>query len=188
MRRKTQISNFVRRKIEYLKQTSNYDRGVLARLRKGVGKHPAEYPDAFGILLQEMPEDFLSKNGELTVEEWSCYTALTLFALNSQESDCEGNVSIGSALNQLVKTQGDEKALARAQEKYRMLAASSDMNGMAVRLRGITTLLRSNGISLNYAQLAGDLYQFWKDKKEVSLKWGQDLYKVERDSESVSNP
>jgi CRISPR system Cascade subunit CasB len=46
-------------------------------------------------------------------------------------------------------------------------------------LRGAVQLLRGQGISLDYARLAGDLYQYqYPDfQTDVRLRWGQDYYR-----------
>jgi CRISPR system Cascade subunit CasB len=50
---------------------------------------------------------------------------------------------------------------------------------MSQHLRGTVQLLRGEGISLDYARLAGDLYLYQNSnyQTDVRLRWGQDYYR-----------
>lgn len=188
MGRKAQIEAFVGRKIHILQAESDLGSGkaMLANLRRGIGREPGELPQLFGILLLDMPEEFWSKNGTATKEEWVCYTALTLYALHQQGYDAKSqhmhtdeDVSLGKAMYRLAASyDGDPNAEQRVVQKMRMLATSADVKELSHHLRGIVQLFKANGISLNYRRLAGDLYemQFPEGKRKVCLRWGQDFY------------
>lgn len=87
--------------------------------------------------------------------------------------------SLGSALRLLMYKSNDSNAEERVLKKIQILITSNDMDEFAYHLKSIITLLRSEAISLNYAELAEDVYdfQFEESKKRVSLKWGQDFYR-----------
>ena len=188
MGRKAEIETFVGRKIQILQAESDLGSGkaMLANLRRGIGREPGELPQLFGILLSDIPEDFWSKNGTATKEEWVCYTALTLYALHqqgynakSQHMHTDEDVSLGKAMYRLAASyDGDPNAEQRVVQKMRMLATSADVKELSHHLRGIVQLFKANGISLNYRRMAGDLYemQFPEGKRKVCLKWGQDFY------------
>ena len=188
MGRKAEIETFVGRKIYILQAEADLSSGkaMLANLRRGVGREPGELPQLFGILLSDMPEDFWSKSGTATKEEWVCYTALTLYALHQQGYDAKSQhmhtdegVSLGKAMYKLASSyDGDPNAEQRVVQKMRILATSADVKELSHHLRGIVQLLKANGISLNYKRLAGDLYemQFPDGKRKVCLRWGQDFY------------
>ena len=188
MGRKAEIETFVGRKIYILQAEADLSSGkaMLANLRRGVGREPGELPQLFGILLSDMPEDFWSKSGTATKEEWVCYTALTLYALHQQGYDAKSQhmhtdegVSLGKAMYKLAASyDGDPNAEQRVVQKMRILATSADVKELSHHLRGIVQLLKANGISLNYKRLAGDLYemQFPDGKRKVCLRWGQEFY------------
>ncbi len=79
MSRSKEIMSFVNKKIFYLQQLEGSSQGnaELACLRRGIGKNPGEMPDLWGILYEDMPENFIGNTDEPSKEEWSCYTALT---------------------------------------------------------------------------------------------------------------
>lgn len=188
MSRKTEIKNFVSRKIHILQAEADFGSGkaMLANLRRGVGREIGELPQVLGILLQDMPENFWSEDGTATREEWVCYTVLTLYALHQQGYDTkkqwmhtEEEVSMGRALYRLKNSyDNDPNAEQRIVQKLRTLASAVDRKELSYHLRGIVQLLKSNGIPMNYKNLAEDLYdmQFSDGKRRVCLKWGQDFY------------
>lgn len=186
---KADIENFVGWKIHILQAEAESGGGkaMLANLRRGIGHEPGELPQLFGILLQDMPEKFLSQRGEATRQEWVCYTALTLFALHQQgyhkgslQMHTDDEVSLGTALARLRDAcGGDPNAEQRMVQKLRTLATAVDKKELSYHLRGIVQLLKSNGIAINYKKLAGDLYEmlFPESKRRVCLRWGQDFYR-----------
>lgn len=188
MGKKEEIEVFVGRKIHVLQAEADLGSGkaMLANLRRGIGHEPGELPQLFGILLSDMPEDFWSKSGIATKEEWVCYVSLTLYALHQQGYDARSQhmhtdekVSLGKAMYKLAASyDGDPNAEQRVVQKLRMLATAVDSRELAHHLRGIIQLLKSNGIPLNYKKLAGDLYemQFLEGRSKVCLRWGQDFY------------
>lgn len=188
MSKKTEIENFVRTKIDMLQKKADSGKGkaMLANLRRGIGHELGEVPQLLEIFLSDMPEEFLSHNGNATNEEWACYVALTLYALHQQGYEVKSRpmhtdeeISLGKAMYMLVNAyEGDPNAEQRMVQKLRMLATSANRKELSHHLRGIVQLLKSFGISINYKKLAEDLYdmQFPEGKRQVCLKWGQDFY------------
>lgn len=188
MGKKTEVESFVGRKIHILQAEADLGSGkaMLANLRRGIGHEPGELPQLLGILLSDMPEEFWSKDGTATREEWVCYTVLTLYALHQQGYDVgsqpmhtdEGG-SLGKALYRLQASyEGDPNAEQRIVQKLRTLTTSVNRQEMSHHLRGIVQLLKSKGIDMNYKRLAGDLYEMQsaEGKRQVCLRWGQDFY------------
>lgn len=185
---KKEVEKFVGSRLHILQAEADSGgrRAMFANLRRGVGREPGELPQLFGILLQDMPEDFQSRDGNATREEWACYTALTLYALHQQGNDPKGKqmhteeeVTMGKALALLEASYGqDPNAEQRMVQKLRTLATAANEKELSYHLRGIVQLLKSEGISINYKKLAGDLYEmgFPEGKRRVCLRWGQDFY------------
>ena len=74
MSKKSEVQNFVSKKIYLLQAEAGLSSGkaMMANLRLGIGHEPGEMPQLFGIILSDMPEDFISKNGIATKEDWVC--------------------------------------------------------------------------------------------------------------------
>jgi len=194
MSRKSEIEQFVNKKIYALEQMAGESaaNAMYANLRRSVGKAPGEEPSVFGIILRDMPEEFLSRNGEATKEEWACHIALTLYALHQQGNNpqnhpvnsTDNKLSMGASMQNLVIREADQNAEQRMQQRLQMLATAKDIVAISYHLRGIIKLFRANGIVCNYAKLAGDLYemQFRDQKTKVCLRWGQDFYRSNNNS------
>lgn len=154
--------------------------GELATLRRGIGKTPGDQPNLWGILFEGLPEDLMSASGLPSYAEWGIYTALTLYALHQQGSSasiqCDG-VGIGAAVARLVENEDDRPRIAR---RFNAFATSNDMTEAAYHLRGLVQLLKAENISLDYAMLACELYEYQmndENRSRIRLKWGQDFYR-----------
>ena len=132
-------------------------RAELAELRRGVGRQPGDLPALWGALLADMPEQLQGSNGP-SKAEWAVYTALTLFALHQQGE-------AGVSMNQPGRTLGGA-----VWQLAKKTAVGQDWTESSV--------LRREGIPLDYPQLAEDLYQyqFVDGAPNVRLRWGRDLY------------
>lgn len=188
MGRSEDIRQFMKKKLAYITQVSDQGEGkaYLSNLRKGIGHIPGEMPELMGILLTDMPEEFMSKGRRATKEEWACYTALTLFAMHQQGNDLKAHpmntdegISIGTAMREFVLQGKDSNAMERMAVKLQALGSSKDINELSYHLKSIIHLLKSDGIQLNYPELAVDIYeyQFQERLPEVRLRWGQDFYR-----------
>ena len=193
---KGRIKEYITKKIFSLQNSVNdgYVKATLANLRRGIGSEPGEDLNLLGFILLDMPESFMSKSGVPTKEEWTCYITLTLYALHQQGYDIHnksmhtnGERSLGGAMKALFSTysKSDKNAEQRTLKKLQMLVSSVNMREFSVHLRSIVNLIKREAIPLNYAQLAGDIYdfQFEESKNRVSLRWGQDFYKNKKDDE-----
>lgn len=181
---KKKINNFVFGRINSLTNSldSNRTKAQLAQLRRGIGKQPGEIPELWGMFLQDLPEELMSKRGKPTYAEWAIYTTLTLFALHQQGhrntsmyASGEEN-RLGRAVRKLINNEDDEE---RIRLKLSLVSDSSDMEELSYRLRTIIRLLSASNIELDYTDLAVDLFQFqFEDSADkVRLKWGEDFYR-----------
>jgi len=181
--RAEQVSAYTKNKLQYLIQESGKNnKAILAEIRKGVGKQPGEIPKLWGILFENMPEDMMGKGLYASKAEWAIYIALTLFAFHQQghsvTDDCmhSSESSLGKAVAGLVTEEGKEERIIR---RFNSMATADEISGVSYHLRNIIQLLREDGLKIDYAGLASDLYlyQFDDIAPSIRLKWGQDFYK-----------
>ena len=71
-----------------------------------------------------------------------------------------------------------EDAMKRVLRRLNAAATANSITALGHTLRGLVQLLRAEGIALDYAALAGDIYryQFPESAAQVRLSWGQDFY------------
>jgi CRISPR system Cascade subunit CasB len=180
----SEIYRYVQQKIHYICSIPGDGprKAILAKLRHGIGKKPGEDPELWGILLEGLPEKWLSNRGEPSPAEWAIYTSLTLFALHQQGNDpqCRSmqgqGVSLGRAVRGLVKDDEDEERILR---RFRQVVGADSMPELTHYLRSMVQLLRQEDIPLDYGALANDLYQFQfpEAAARVRLRWGEDYYR-----------
>ena len=181
-------------------------RAELAQLRRGVGRQPGELPALWGSFLAEMPEELRGTDGP-SKAEWAIYLALTLYALHQQGANrAEGSMNqpgqtLGSAVRLLAEktVNGEDQAEKEADEekwaessvcrRFNILATADSMPEISHYLRGMIQLLRREKISLDYPQLAVDLYrlQFVESAPNVRLQWGRELYALKNEQKEKEN-
>jgi CRISPR system Cascade subunit CasB len=176
------VIGLAKNKLNGLLNMSNegQQKALLANLRRGIGHSPGELPALWGILFDCVQDEFL----ENQQYEWALYTALTLFALHQQGHDpktepmYQEGIGLGQAIACLVDSQLENEE--RITRRFNQIATSADLLEMSQHLRGTVQLLRGEGISLDYARLAGDLYQYQNPSRQtdVRLHWGQDYYRT----------
>ena len=177
------VYSYTAAKIAYLKslEETGAGKGMLAELRRGIGKSPGELPELWGMIFDRMPEELLGKcRNEISSTEWAVYTVLTLYALHKQGADYEVNkqgASIGAAAAGLVESEDD---MPRVTNRFQLVVTANSPFDLAYHMRGLIQLFKSNSIPLDYAALAKDLYLFniSDAANSVKLRWGRDFYRV----------
>ncbi len=187
-----QVYSYVERQIHRLQALPPHpQKAMLAKLRRGVGKDPGELPELWGIFLQELPEELMSKTGQPTAAEWAIYVSLTMFALHQQGRERSMNseeMKFGQAVRLLAEP-GQEPQEGSAYRRFSALVTAQSLLEISQHLRGIIQLLRQKEIPLNYPALAKDLFllQFPSSAPQVKLRWGQDYYYIPQEKENNKN-
>ncbi len=179
--RKAMVRQYVRGRLAQWQREKNEHlvRADMAHLRRGIGKRPGDLPELWGLLFSGFPEELMSRDGEPTRAEWAVSGALTLYALHRQGMDnahADGR-RLGLAVREIA---GDsEDALKAVQRRFNAFATARSMPECMQHLRGLVQLMKSHEVSLDYAELAADLYEFQTSDgaARVRLRWGQDFYR-----------
>ena len=173
------VKGYVGWKINFLHDRSDTGpgRGIMANLRRGVGKSPGEIPELWGMIFDKMPEELLGKS-KASPAEWAVYTALTLYALHQQGNENFMNVedvSVGKAASILAKNEDDEDRIRR---RLGLVVTATSPFDLAYHLRGVIQLLSRDAIGLDYARLARELYLMNNEEraKDIKLSWGREFY------------
>ncbi|GLZ77714.1 hypothetical protein Afil01_25210 [Actinorhabdospora filicis] len=165
---------------------SGYRKGVpsaaaeLARLRRAYGKAPGEVldvatetavdPGLFGVPPDDAP----------TRVEWAVHLAVCLHAHHQQSVTESGmhrqGVGFGRAVGELMNAETQHADALR--KRFTAAGTATDLDELAVHLRGLIGRLRQHRIALDYGRLAADLFA-WQDPAEVPgvrMAWSRDLY------------
>lgn len=186
-----EVAGLAERRIRQIQTLPEHPRrAALANLRRGIGRSPGELPELWGSFLQEMPPEFFAQSGTPTAAEWAVYLALTLFALHQQSQDkpmCAQGAGIGQAVRRLAAGQREDPQESGAFKRFSALITSDSIEEVSHHLRGLVQLLRSEGLPLDYPQLAFDLFelQFPDSAPRVKLRWGQDYFYQPHETQGV---
>lgn len=154
--------------------------GVLARLRRGVGRSPGfdytleEYlavpPDLIRYAPPESPAD----------EEHAAHDAVTLYALHQQSQRrpmyLRGN-GLGVAVSRLVDASSGPEGVRR---RFAALGTATTYTETIHHLRGLTMMLREQEIPVDYGLLADDLLTLRRPdgQRTVQAIWGREFYRA----------
>lgn len=160
-------------------------KAALAALRHSIGKPLGKSPAVCSILLENMPETFLSKNGIETRAERAIYAALQLYAIQKQgrrgkeENDTVKN--IGEALRKIREDAGQE-AMDR---RFVLMLSATSFDDLLYRLRQLMKLAKGkNALPIDIAVLANDLFCYLMGAEErVCLRWAEAYYQIEKKKE-----
>jgi CRISPR system Cascade subunit CasB len=87
--------------------------------------------------------------------------------------------TLGRAARSLaIKRDGVNFECGPAKRRFIAAAASKTIQGFSRHLRGLIQLMRADNITLDYPELAENLYEFQLQdgSDRMRLKWGQDFY------------
>lgn len=158
-------------------------KAMLANLRNSIGRDIENSVDIWPLIFEYMPEEFLSQNGTITVEERALIVTLQLYALHQQGISSSVNATdrkqfsnIGSSLK-FLRTEEKTDAIDR---RFNALVTASTFSELEHHLRYLVKMLRSKGkgtIKINYTQLANDLFWYQLGKQQsIKLNWGRSYY------------
>lgn len=134
---------------------------LLAQLRRGAGKLPHEVPELWGITgTDQLFQERSLGEKEATRAETALFVAITLYALHQQSRSDRmhrRDANLGAAVRKLMLT--NEVLDEPIRRRFVRVGTATTIDILAYRLREIISLLRRESIPLDYAGLAGDLYE-----------------------------
>ena len=168
---------------------SSNGRANLANIRNSINRPLTESIDILPLLFKYLPEDFLSSDGKLSLEEKAIVTTIQLYSLHQQaesesvllSKDAEKWKNFGYSLSFLRK---GEDSLA-ADRRFNTMITSSTFEELSHHMRQMIKLLKSKtDAKVNYTKLSGDLYKFLTGYgEEVKFSWASRYYFVKNEKE-----
>ena len=168
---------------------SSNGRANLANIRNSINRPLTESIDLLPLLFRYLPEDFLSSDGKLSLEEKAIVTTIQLYSLHQQaesesvllSKDAEKWKNFGYSLSFLRK---GEDSLA-ADRRFNTMITSSTFEELSHHMRQMIKLLKSKtDAKVNYTKLSGDLYKFLTGYgEEVKFSWASRYYFVKKEKE-----
>lgn len=159
-------------------------KAALAKLRHATGRDVGNVLAVVPFIFEKMPESFLGRTGTLTKEERAILATTELYAWHQQGKERSMNSeekykNIGKSLRRL--RQGPEKEA--MDRRFTTLITASDFDELTYYLRQMIRLLRAKTEeTINYPQLANDLYGFLQgDREKWRISWARDYYSTKGD-------
>ncbi|MDY0247402.1 MAG: type I-E CRISPR-associated protein Cse2/CasB [Kiritimatiellia bacterium] len=186
------IQEFVKGKIGLLQNDSPWSKAMLAKLRRGIGKDPAETPGIWEVTLDGIPGELTGYEGTgnfvANEAEMAIHAALTLYSLHQQGNGFPVNApdrSFASAIRNLISAdKANENAIKR---RFDAIITSDSLTELSNHARGLIQMMRASKtpVTFDYPRLAKDLYRFQYDegREEVRLSWGLDFYRMMENKE-----
>jgi CRISPR type I-E-associated protein CasB/Cse2 len=166
------------------------DSAALSACRRGLGKPPMDVPAMWPYLV---PVRDKARPFDRERVETAVHHVLALYATHQQtrRERTSGSVhqrladgqplGLGEVCRRLARKETSSRDLdAGVQRRFHAAATSVSINELVGHLRGLVTLLRGAGISLDYQQLAQDLadWQSPERRARVRRQWGRDFHHV----------
>ncbi|MFT3983833.1 MAG: type I-E CRISPR-associated protein Cse2/CasB [Lachnospiraceae bacterium] len=154
-------------------------KAILSRLRNSIGRDISETIAIWPLLFEEVPLEYLSKNGIPTNQENAILAALQLYALHQQGKsksvhESTGN-NIGKALHDIRDT--NNTALDR---RFNALITSGNFKELITHLRHLISIFKQEAdTKIDYAKLAKDFYWYQMSSESANrmrMRWGQGYY------------
>lgn len=157
------------------------DRGALAALRRGLGKPPGTAPEMFPFVAPHLP-----RNASPLLER-ACYLVAALFALHpsSWETPKPGDLStnLGASFAVLAQRSTNRQGVTR-RFLHLLLAHEEEL---ADHLRHAVSLLKSQSVPVDWAQLLWDVQRWSSDDRRVQRQWARAYYERLPSGEEVND-
>lgn len=155
-------------------------KATLAKLRHSTGQPLSRIVAIWPIVFEKLPEEFLGYRGDMTPEERVILTTLQLYAWQQQGQNESVNTdekykNMGDSLRALRKGT-DTMAVDR---RFNVMITAENFDELIYYLRQMIKLLKSKTEeTVNYPQLANDLYWFLQGQEEkMRISWAEAYYK-----------
>lgn len=168
---------------------SSTSRAHLARMRRGTSSQTFD-PTVTAVAFTDLPAELVGRSDDLSYAERSILSALSLYSVHQQSQSTamhRRGRGFGQAIRDLIRlSPAEDYESSPVIRRYNALITSDSPDELLWHMRGLINQLRAAGISLDYGQLAEDLfsYHFDRPRRGVRLAWSRDLYAQKPSSET----
>ncbi|MDR1822082.1 MAG: type I-E CRISPR-associated protein Cse2/CasB [Oscillospiraceae bacterium] len=149
-------------------------RAILAKLRRGAGKHPGSVPEIWEYTIGSLPDDIAYKSES----EWAVHAALTLFAVHKQGADNTVTGTSGGTLGSAVAKLCTDKNKDAITRRFNSAVTADGIEGLTVHARSLVQMLRVGKIDMDYQKFAEELFSWQFNREKTRLEWGRDYWYI----------
>ena len=160
-------------------------KATLANLRNSIGKDPSEAIEIWPIMLENMPDEFLGRDGNLTAEEKAILNTLQLYALYQQgipesvatDKEIHKWENMGTSFSNLRE---DDNRVS-ADRRFNTMVTSTTYDELSYHLKQMFGLLRSRSkgqVKVDFPKLSQDLFWFILGSEgNIRIAWPREYYR-----------
>ncbi|MGK2309595.1 type I-E CRISPR-associated protein Cse2/CasB [Cutibacterium sp. V947] len=165
---------------------------TMAALRHADAATSGADPEVWEVTLRHLPDDLLGRGAApATAAERAVHAAVVLYAIH-QQSRSEPMHVPGIGLGQAVRTLSARRSGGPEWDpgtisRFQHLCRAQQWGIRIENLRGLITLMRSEGVPLDHGRLAADLWRIQTSAaSRVLLDWGRQLHRIPSDDQNPS--
>lgn len=172
------VINRLQREYAHTDRPTSWAAASMAALRTATPGAIDASPASWETLYAAVPEDAFGWGEAVSCEERATHAALVLYAVHQTSQPMpmhRPGVRLGQALRHLPEAQDEASPILR---RFTSLVSSSTFEATVYHLRSLITLLRREGIGLDYVRLASDLTRCQRPgaAPTVRRQWGRDYF------------
>lgn len=154
-------------------------KATLANLRNSIGKDLSKTVEIWPLVFAQMPEDYLSIDGNPTYEENAILTALQLYALHQQGKSEMVHKASGHSVGRAFRSIRGENETS-LDRRFNTMITASGFKELTTHLRHIISIFKQKDDGkIDYAKLAEDMFWYQislESANRMRMRWGQDYY------------
>lgn len=176
----------------YLRDSSA-SKAELARLRSVDPTDDARVVEAWAVTFAEAPTELIGQGDEPSRAERAIATALHLYAVHQQsrgEAMHKNGEGLGRAVRKLARPDDPDSREKPVMRRYQSLISATEFPEVVRHLRSLVQQFRAEGIPLDYARLATDIYFLASPntRTRVRLAWARDVTRpLKQAADTVGN-
>lgn len=164
-------------------------KALLAALRHSAGKGLEESREIWPIFFRYIPEEKLGYGGNVTTFENAVFNAVQLYAIHQQGKERSVHSKEKKSFAEVLRSIRGEDSTAM-DRRFNTMVYSESIEEFSYHSRQLLKILKSRNkeATVNYAQLASDLYWYQMGyENRVRLSWARTYYKINPKKENTEN-
>lgn len=151
---------------------------TMAALRNATPGRIDETPASWEVVYSTLPEESLGRGDAISWDERAAHATLVLYAVHQTSQSApmhQPGVRLGQALRRLPDANDEKSPILR---RFTSLVSASTFDATIYHVRSLITLLRRDGITLDYVRLCQDLVRLQNPRtaSAVRRQWGRDFF------------
>lgn len=192
---KKELKDIVEERIKRLDEHrgNGYEKAILSKLRRSMGRPIQETVDIWSFLFDKLPENFLGNGEEESKEERAILAILQFYAMYQQGNEesvvyQKGEEKYDYNIGDSLRVLREGEATTGIDRRFNRMITSGSWEELIQHLRHLIKLLKAKEKQrkIDFSKLASDLYWFQMGcEEQIKLSWGRAFYRtIEKENEN----